>query len=400
MEMASNLKKAGLDAILVTLISHRENVHDEFTGIPGSWKKTTAGIRELVKAGIETYSFTTVHRYNHEHCRAIYRFVKQELKAHSLFYQYIPQQKKDPLLISAREWHQIKHWILLEENVAHAGFVRDFYTISGNACSGGNFVLTVKVDGSVQPCPFIHNIPLGNIKKDSIWSIYRKRFNMPELVEFKSTPKECLACAYKSICGGGCKAGNDVYSGTYSCKDLRCLGPFAEVQSKEKVMADLPTFFSSLYNYGQQTHHRDKRNKQNIRTQKDTGSNQSDSSSREHHQHCGREWQWKDHPSEDYCGNAKTRGRFNPYLRHFWILPPGIPDLSQTHSQRESSVFCYGICIEKKKCRVEKGYGKAADLLPASSTSGYNSRKAEWRNPAETESDHRIASQPRPPDSG
>jgi radical SAM protein with 4Fe4S-binding SPASM domain len=243
MEMASNLKKAGLDAILVTLISHRENVHDEFTGIPGSWKKTTAGIRELVKAGIETYSFTTVHRYNHEHCRAIYRFVKQELKAHSLFYQYIPQQKEDPLLISASDWHQIKHWILLEENVAHAGFVRDFYTISGNACSGGNFVLTVKVDGSVQPCPFIHNIPLGNIKKDSIWSIYRKRFSMPELVEFKSTPKECLACAYKSICGGGCKAGNDVYSGTYSCKDLRCLGPFAEVQSKEKVMADLPTFF-------------------------------------------------------------------------------------------------------------------------------------------------------------
>jgi radical SAM protein with 4Fe4S-binding SPASM domain len=115
--------------------------------------------------------------------------------------------------------------------------------LSGNACSGGNFVFTVKVDGSVQPCPFIDNMPLGNIGQDSIWKIFRSRFRNKELVEFKSTPEECRGCSYESVCGGGCKAGNDKHFGQYNCKDLRCLGPFSEVRDKEEVMADIPTFF-------------------------------------------------------------------------------------------------------------------------------------------------------------
>ncbi|MGW8316240.1 MAG: radical SAM protein [Bacteroidales bacterium] len=242
-EMAAALRTAGLDAILVTLVSHRREVHDDFTGIPGSWQQTVNGIRSLARAGIATYSFTTVHSENVDDCKKIYQFVKDKLGAHSLFYQYIPQQKDDPLMIPPAQWHTIKQWILLEENPEHARFVRDFYMISGNACSGGNFVFTVKVDGSVQPCPFIHNMPLGNIYETTIWKIYRHRFNNSELVKFKTTPTECRECAYESICGGGCKAGNDLYFGRYNCKDLRCLGPFSKVRDHQEVMGDIPTFF-------------------------------------------------------------------------------------------------------------------------------------------------------------
>jgi len=242
-EMAEGLYEAGLDAVLVTLVSHQEEDHDDFTGIPGSWKQTVDGIRALVRAGIATYSFTTVHSKNYADCKEIYRYVKEDLGAHSLFYQYIPQQKRDPLMISPVQWHKIKKWILLKENPEHARFVRDFYMISGNACSGGNFVLTVKVDGSVQPCPFIDNIPLGNISDASIWKIFRYRFTSRDLVDFKSTPQECGNCAYKTVCGGGCKAGNDRHFGDYKCKDLRCLGPYAKVRDHDEVMDDIPTFF-------------------------------------------------------------------------------------------------------------------------------------------------------------
>ena len=241
--MAQRFRKAGLDAVLVTLVSHRREVHDEFTGIPGSWQQTVDGIQELVRAGIATYSFTTVHSNNSADCKEIYRYVKEELDAHSLFYQYIPQKKNDPLMIPPAEWHEIKRWILLEENPEHARFVRDFYMISGNACSGGNFVFTVKVDGSVQPCPFIDNMPLGNIHNATIWKIFRNRFANRNLVTFKMTPQECNECAYASICGGGCKAGNDKHFGKYNCKDLRCLGPHAKVGDHDTVMADIPTFF-------------------------------------------------------------------------------------------------------------------------------------------------------------
>jgi len=240
---AQSLKKAGLDAVLVTLISHKKEVHDNFTGVKGSWDKTISGIRNLLKAGIATYTFSSIHRENYNDYKDIYQFVKQTLKAHALFYQYIPQKKDDPLMIDPVEWHKIKHSILTEISPEHMGFVRDFYLLTGNACSGGNFVLTVKVDGSVQPCPFISDIPLGNIFNDTIWDIYKKRFRNTELKAFKSVPPECKECAYETICGGGCKAGNMLLEGTYECKDHRCLGPYSDAKEKELLMSDIPTFF-------------------------------------------------------------------------------------------------------------------------------------------------------------
>jgi len=241
--MAEKLKDAGLDAILVTLVSHREDIHDEFTGTTGSWKETVKGINELEKAGVETYTFTTVHSYNKDHYRDIYRFAREDLNVHSLFYQYIPQHKDDPLLIDPRDWHEVKRWVLLETNREHMRFVRDFYVLTGNACSGGNFVFTVKADGNIQPCPFIYDIPLGNIKEEEIWKIFKNRFRNPALQEFKSLPEECRPCVYQSVCGGGCKAGNDKQHDRFNCMDMRCQGPFSEVREHEEIMADIPTFF-------------------------------------------------------------------------------------------------------------------------------------------------------------
>lgn len=242
-DMAKQLKNAGLDVALVTLVSHKQQVHDSFTGCKGSWQKTINGILTLRDAGIETYSFTTVHNANIDHYREIYRYVKENLDVHSLFYQYIPQQKDDPLIVSKADWNEVKKWVLLEANPEHMKFVRDFYLLTGNACSGGNFVLTVRADGNVQPCPFIYDLPMGNIKEQGIWEIYSKRFKNDELKHFKSLPEECKPCAYSSICGGGCKAGNDKQYGCYDHKDIRCLGPFKEVKKSEEIMADIPTFF-------------------------------------------------------------------------------------------------------------------------------------------------------------
>ena len=242
-QLAGELKKAGLDGIIVSLISHQAEVHDSFTGTPGAWKKTIDGIGHCLKAGIETYTFTAIHQDNYKDYMSIYSFVKDQLKAHALFYQYIPQIKNDPLVIDKKTWNEIKRQIMYELNPVHAKFVRDFYLLTGNACSGGNFVFTVKVDGSVQPCPFVDNIPLGNIKKDSFWKIIRNRYKGTQLKNFKSTPEECKSCTYQSVCGGGCKAGNDKLNGDYCSKDHRCMGPYAEPIKPEKVIDNVPSFF-------------------------------------------------------------------------------------------------------------------------------------------------------------
>jgi radical SAM protein with 4Fe4S-binding SPASM domain len=242
-KMSQELKRAGLDAAIVSLISHKSDVHDECTGNTGSWLKAIKGIRNLALSGLNVYTFTPINRMNFEDYQDIYHFVKKELKVKALFYPYIPQTKDDPFLIEPEIWHTIKHWILVEKNREHMEFVRKFFMLTGNVCSGGNFVLTVKADGSVQPCPFISDISLGNIYQDSIWTIYKKRFHLPKLLEFKSIPYECEECSYKSVCGGGCKAGNQSLFCRYNCKDHKCLGPYRGELKREDLIDCVPSFF-------------------------------------------------------------------------------------------------------------------------------------------------------------
>jgi radical SAM protein with 4Fe4S-binding SPASM domain len=242
-ELSLALRRAGLDAAIVSLISPRPAVHDDFTGRPGSWDAAVAGIRSLVAAGLATYTFTAIHRQNIADYREVYRFVKDELQAHALYYQYVPQCPDDPLLIEPEAWQEVKHWVLAERNPAHARFVRKFFMLTGNACSGGNFVLTVKADGSVQPCPFVSDLPLGRISERDIWSIYRSRYRNTPLGGLKRLPDACRPCSYRSVCAGGCRAGNPRLGGRYEEPDFRCLGPWTDPIAKSRVADRLPCFF-------------------------------------------------------------------------------------------------------------------------------------------------------------
>ena len=242
-DLSRNLAQAGLDAALVTMVSHRPEVHDRFCGVEGTWNRMIRGIRHLMKAGISVYTFTAVHRDNQSDYRDIYTFVRDQLGAHPIFYQYIPQMQDDPLELPPGEWDGIKQWVIQNTSRSHMDFVRRFYMLSGSACSGGNFVLTVKVDGTVQPCPFVSDIPLGSIYEQDIWSIYRNRYSSTRLMEFKRLPAECGSCTYRSVCTGGCRAACGTLFGEYDRKDHRCLGPYSDSFNCSSILNKVPTFF-------------------------------------------------------------------------------------------------------------------------------------------------------------
>lgn len=242
-EMAGELARAGLDAAIISLISNRPEVHDDFTGVRGSWDRAVEGLRNFESAGVRTYTFTAVHRDNYRDYRSIYEFVKEELGSHALFYRYIPQSADDPLMITPDVWKEIKRWVLLEKNLPHSLFLRRFFMLTGNSCSGGNFVFTVKVDGTVQPCPFMSDLPLGNIGEEDIWTIFRNRYRDTSLLELKGLPEKCRSCSYRSVCGGGCRAGNSLLFGTYSSPDPLCPGEWPDNIEPDEVVDRLPVFF-------------------------------------------------------------------------------------------------------------------------------------------------------------
>ena len=241
--LAGSLARAGLDAALVTVVSHRPEVQDGFCGVPGTWSRMVEGVRALVSAGVTVYSFTAIHSGNARDYREIYRFARETLGAHPTFYQYIPQERDDPLEPDPAAWATIKQWVIDNTSRGHMDFVRRFYMLTGSACSGGNFVLTVKADGSVQPCPFVSDVPLGNLYETDIWTIYRNRYRGTRLREFKCLPEECRSCSYRSVCAGGCRAACGTLFGSYDRKDQRCLGPYSDPIDPARVLTRTPTFF-------------------------------------------------------------------------------------------------------------------------------------------------------------
>ena len=241
--LTRELADAGLNKVMVTFISHQPQKHDDFTGLEGSWDKTVAGIKNFISAGVKTYTFTALHSENINDFDNIYKYVRNEFNITPLFYQYVPQKSEDPLLSLSDRWSKVKHKVVYDYSPTHFEYIKRILTFCGRVCLGGYYVISIKTDGTVTPCPFMYDINLGNVLEQNIWDIFATRYSNAEFREFMSLPKECVQCSYKNLCGGGCKAGNKILYGSYLSKDCRCLGPWSEPVSSENMANRFPTFF-------------------------------------------------------------------------------------------------------------------------------------------------------------
>ncbi len=87
-------------------------------------------------------------------------------------------------------------------------------------CECGIYVLHIKPDGNITPCPLNPAI-LGNVKKNKIKDIWQKS---PILNQYRGLKFEgkCGKCMYKTICGG-CRAKAFLDSGSHTESDTSCI---------------------------------------------------------------------------------------------------------------------------------------------------------------------------------
>ncbi len=241
--LAAGLSRAGLDKVIVTFVSQDPLRHDSFAGVKNSWEQTVSGIKNLLKAGIEVYTFTALHSENIMDYEQINRYVREQLKAKPLFYQYVPQRQNDPLMPRLEKWHEAKRKILCDYSPQHFDYIKEILTFCGKVCLGGYYAISIKADGSVTPCPFISDICIGNVFKENIWDIFAKRYTYREFREFMELPEDCVECSYKDFCGGGCKAGNKILFGSYLRKDCRCFQTHKRSVVTSEMPDKIPTFF-------------------------------------------------------------------------------------------------------------------------------------------------------------
>lgn len=240
-DKAAEIRRAGVSAVIVTLHSSYRDVHDTMTQTASSWGKTVEGIKNLVAAGLPTYTFTVLMDANSGHLNEIESFVKG-LGAKTMYFPYIRQRKTDNIGITDKEQFQSAiNWVFNKSQQYQKKLI-SILRKRPKACSAFVSTININADGAVTPCPFL-NLELGNIKEEKFYKILHRGGKNKQLLEFLSIPGECMQCSLVNICGGGCKAFRfNKYMDTFS-KDANCQGPYREKIPSGELGRYLPYIF-------------------------------------------------------------------------------------------------------------------------------------------------------------
>jgi len=169
--MISDLKRAGLDVIQISLNSPYQIEHDEEIGIEGSYQKVLMGITKAKEAGIEVI-INTVLTKKVLHTERMAKIVNIAQKNKSYLSLVFPARlgswsDKD-VSLNSEDYKIIKRWL------KYKFITNDIKTsYKKGICPAGKEKIYINPYGDAYPCPFIHD-KYGNILDEEVSRVWSK----------------------------------------------------------------------------------------------------------------------------------------------------------------------------------------------------------------------------------
>jgi radical SAM protein with 4Fe4S-binding SPASM domain len=204
---ARRLRSLGVEQVQISLYSHRPEVHDGITKVPGSLKRTLAGVRLLRSAGLKVTLANVLMPSNFQDSEGV-RAIAAELGAHyTLDPTITPMMDGDTsvlrLRLPARELDAVFH----DRNLV--GDVESFCAPpppvdddvrDGLPCSAGHTACYVSPYGDLYPCVQFP-LPCGNVRRQPFLEIWQ---DSPQLAEVRSIRGKdlsiCSSCTHLGTC--------------------------------------------------------------------------------------------------------------------------------------------------------------------------------------------------------
>ena len=218
-ENMAMLKSVGIDHILTTLHSYREEVHDFIASTPGAFRKVVRGIQTAQHHGIRVTVNTILFEFNGDDIYDTGRFVhaigvKKYLANRTIpspsnheslkhAYQVKPAQAnrlfKDLLRLKRELGLQVGTCRTVPQ--CHFDAFTRFDDFLARGCAAGKKHLLLSVSGDAHAC--VHESKCyGNIHAIGLNQIWH---NMAQWRTLEFIPKECRTCHLFDMCDGGCR---------------------------------------------------------------------------------------------------------------------------------------------------------------------------------------------------
>ena len=227
--LLKDLVARGLDHVQITVLSHREEVHDRLCGSKGAWKETVEGLKAALGEDLYTSTNTTIMRSNHQDIEATLRFLIS-LGVKNVAFNSVIRSGKGEGTEGLTYPELAELLVRLKRMAGEAGVKLTWYTptpycelnpinlgLGIKQCTACSLNMAVEPDGSVLPCQSYYS-PLGNILRDpwdAIWDHQLCR----AIRERRYLDGKCAGCELADTCGGGCPLSRQ--KGDYACLERR-----------------------------------------------------------------------------------------------------------------------------------------------------------------------------------
>lgn len=230
-ERIRSLRQAGVHQIALSLDAETAAKHDAFRGVPGTFEKVMEAAAWIREAGVNLQINTVFGAWNARDFPAMAAVVEKlgavfweifflvptgrgaalqgcsSAEFEALFDKLYQLSRRAPYVIKVTEGQHLRRFILQQE-AAGAGDlarVRARLMLSGRPVNAGHGFCFVDHVGNVSPSGFLP-IVCGNVRAQSVSTIYRENPVFRELREFSRLKGKCGRCDYRDSCSGGSRA--------------------------------------------------------------------------------------------------------------------------------------------------------------------------------------------------
>ncbi|QTA83758.1 Radical SAM domain-containing protein [Desulfonema limicola] len=203
-ELLNNLPQD--KGLLISLHGAIPEIHDNFTGIRGSFNETVKNIKLSLSAGLKVATSTIITSENYNRISDIIKFTEKMEIERAFFARYLPVKNNKIIPAKTQLAEAVNVVEYQRKNGAKAEFSvcipRCFTSSSSEGCLSGVTYCVIDPWGNVRPCTHSPLIT-GNLLEQSIEEIWHGK----EMQDWRNMiPDQCHECIEFSQCHGGCRA--------------------------------------------------------------------------------------------------------------------------------------------------------------------------------------------------
>lgn len=239
--IATELRRAGVCRVSVSLDGARPGTHDRLRGVRGAFDSALKGLRTLKAAGLSTQINVTVCKGNREEIEELFILAEHEGVDAVHLFLFVPVgcglAYGEEYSLTPGEVEDLMDWFYrkafrggIESRLTCAPQFQRLLAEKGedivgrvSGCLAGRSVCFISHSGDVFPCGYLP-VSAGNVRQMSLREIWGNSELFLTLRNPDNFAAPCGICAYRNICGG-CRARAYSATGDYLAGDGSCLNP-------------------------------------------------------------------------------------------------------------------------------------------------------------------------------